>query len=157
MANGCMTVEIQKPSRDAPLPVDRDVLRAMFAGFRLHCPSCNSAPLFARYLKAAHTCGKCGTELHHHRADDAPPYFTIFIVGHVMLAGVLALEQAYSPQTWVHLTIWVPLTLVVTLALLPRIKGSLIGLQWALRMHGFGTGPDPTQPDCLPESPASNS
>ena len=36
--------------------------------------------------------------------------------------------------------------LVLSLVLLPMIKGALIGLQWALRMHGFGAGPDPADP-----------
>ena len=31
-----------------------------------------------------------------------------------------------------------PTGLILALWLLPRIKGALIGLQWALRMHGFG-------------------
>ena len=88
-------------------------------------------------------CGSCGEELHHHRADDAPPYFTMLIVGHVLVGGALSLEKAFAPSMWVHMALWLPLTLVLSLWLLPRIKGALIGLQWANRMHGFGDGPDP--------------
>lgn len=129
----------------------------MLAGFRLRCPACASAPLFRQYLKANDQCPRCATELHHHQADDAPPYFTIFIVGHLVVAGVLMLEQSQAPATWVHLSIWLPLTLVLTLWLLPRIKGALIGLQWALKMHGFGDGPDPAEPDPIAEPPATHS
>src|SRR5262249_20657559 len=63
-----------------------------------------------------------------------------FIVGHVIVGGALWLEIALAPPTWLHLAIWLPLTLVMSLLLLPRIKGSLVGLQWALRMDGFGGG-----------------
>ena len=85
-----------------------------------------------------HTCDVCGTDLHHQRADDAPPYFTMLIVGHVVVGGILAAEVAYHPPTWVHLAIWLPLLVIMSLVLLPIVKGALVGLQWALRMHGFG-------------------
>ena len=70
------------------------------------------------------------------------PTFTILIVGHFIVGGVLALEKGFAPPTWVHLAIWLPLTLVASLWLLPRVKGALVGLQWALYMHGF----EPAQP-----------
>jgi uncharacterized protein (DUF983 family) len=130
---------------DLPRP-RRNLIEAMRRGFALLCPSCGSAPLFRRYLKVADRCPGCGQELHHHRADDAPAYFTILLVGHVVIGGLLALEKALSPPSWVQLVIWLPATLVLTLWLLPRVKGALVGLQWALYMHGFG-GPEPvTEP-----------
>lgn len=98
--------------------------------------------MFRSYLKVCDRCSECGEELHHHRADDAPPYFTILIVGHVLIGGVLALEQAYAPASWIHAAIWLPLGVVMSLVLLPIAKGALIGLQWALRMHGFGVRSD---------------
>ena len=94
--------------------------------------------MYQSYLEVAPACPNCGEELHHQRADDAPPYFTMFIVGHIVIGGLLLLEQSYAPETWVHLVIWLPLTLILSLWLLPRVKGALVGLQWALRMHGFG-------------------
>jgi uncharacterized protein (DUF983 family) len=99
--------------------------------------------MFRAYLEVVHACGTCGEELHHHRADDAPPYFTIVLVGHMVVAGALALEQALAPPSWLHFVLWLPLTLALSLLMLPRIKGALVGLQWAHRMHGFGSGPDP--------------
>jgi uncharacterized protein (DUF983 family) len=89
--------------------------------------------------------------LHHHRADDAPPYFTIFIVGHIVVGGVLALEQALAPADWVQAVIWLPLTIVLSLLILPRVQGAHVGLQWALRMHGFGGLPD-APADALPRA-----
>jgi uncharacterized protein (DUF983 family) len=93
--------------------------------------------MFWRYLKVADACPHCGEELHHHRADDAPAYFTIVIVGHIVVGLVLAVEIAYRPALWVHAALWLPLTVILTLVLLPMVKGALVGLQWALRMHGF--------------------
>ena len=124
----------------------RNLMRAMLRGFAQRCPACGGASLFWRYLKVREACPKCGEELHHHRTDDAPPYFTIVIVGHIIVGGVLALEKGLSPPTWVHLAIWLPLTLIASLWLLPRVKGALIGLQWALYMHGFEDAWRPGQP-----------
>lgn len=84
-----------------------------------------------RYLKPHPVCGQCGLRLDEFRADDAPPYFTILIVGHIVIPGMLLLEQIQHPPSWVHVTLWVPLTLALTLLLLPRIKGAVIGFQWA--------------------------
>jgi uncharacterized protein (DUF983 family) len=128
----------------------RPLASAMRRGAELRCPACGGDRLFSAYLKVAHTCAACGEELHHHRADDAPPYFTIVIVGHIVVAGALALEQALAPASWVHFVLWIPLTLALSLLLLPRVKGALVGLQWANRMHGFGAGPDPAHPEPLP-------
>lgn len=117
---------------------DRPVLAAMGRGARLTCPSCGTGPIFQSYLVVAPTCAACGEELHHQRADDAPAYFTMFIVGHIVIGLVLALEQAYAPPAWLHAVLFLPMLLIMSLWLLPRIKGSLIALQWAKRMHGFG-------------------
>jgi uncharacterized protein (DUF983 family) len=129
-------------------PPKRPIMQSMRRGWACRCPSCGTGNLYHAYLKTNDACPACGEELHHHRADDAPPYFTIMIVGHVIIGGVLALERMYEPATWIHLLIWLPLTVLMSLWLLPRVKGALIGLQWALRMHGFdGKGADETEQD----------
>jgi uncharacterized protein (DUF983 family) len=73
------------------------------------------------------------------------------VVGHVVVGGVLALEQTYAPPSWVHLVIWLPTIIIMSLLLLPRVKGALVGLQWALRMHGFGGHADEVEPLPDPE------
>jgi uncharacterized protein (DUF983 family) len=115
----------------------RSVLTSMLRGAKLTCPSCGRGAMYRRYLKVSDECPSCGEELHHHRADDAPPYFTIVIVGHVVVSLLLAVEIAYRPPLWLHAAIWLPLTVLLALMLLPPIKGALVGLQWALLMHGF--------------------
>ncbi len=119
-------------------PASRDASAAFWSGWRQMCPACDKGRIYGRFLKVEPACGACGAELHHQRADDAPPYFTMFIVAHVVVAGLLFVEKKYHPDTWIHLLLWLPMTLGLSLWLLPRIKGALIGLQWAWRMHGFG-------------------
>lgn len=99
--------------------------------------------MFHRYLKVNEHCPGCGTALHHHQSDDAPPYMTIFLVGHIVVPLVLWVERGWKPPEWVHAVLWLPLTLALALAILPVMKGGLIGLQWALRMGGF----DEPEPD----------
>jgi uncharacterized protein (DUF983 family) len=139
-------IEIEGSQAPAPKEERRDVVQAMLRGARCRCPACGEGRLYNKYLKVVYACDVCGTELHHQRADDAPPYFTMMIVGHIVVGGLLALEVAYHPPTWVHLAIWLPTLVIMSLVLLPIVKGALVGLQWALRMHGFGgEEPEPEQ------------
>jgi uncharacterized protein (DUF983 family) len=128
----------------------RDTWQAIWRGLGQRCPACGQGRLYGKYLKVEQACSTCHSELHHHRADDAPPYFTMFIVGHVVVAGVLAVEKKFAPSLLVHVALWFPLTIAMSLWLLPMMKGALIGLQWALRMHGFGNGPELGAPDPVP-------
>ena len=121
---------------------DRPLLRAMARGFMCRCPHCGEGRLFGRFLKVADRCDACGEEYHHHRADDLPAYLVIFIVGHVVVGAFMGAERMFELSTWQHLAIWTPLTLVSTIALLQPVKGAVVGLQWALRMHGFSGRPD---------------
>lgn len=134
------TDRLSRPER--PLRPERHVSTAMLRGAVNACPACGRSPLYRAYLKVRDVCDGCGEELHHHRADDAPPYFTMLIVGHVVIGGLLAVEQAWAPPSWVQLAIWLPATIILSLLLLPRVKGVLIGLQWALGMHGFESTTD---------------
>lgn len=108
----------------------------LWRGFRRRCPSCGDGALFTGYVTVNQQCANCGLALAAYRSDDAPAYFTIVIVGHVIVPAMLILEQTAHPATWVHMAMWLPLTLILTLALLPRVKGALLGIQWMLRIKG---------------------
>jgi uncharacterized protein (DUF983 family) len=79
----------------------------------------------------------CGLDFTPHRADDLPAYLVIIIVGHVMVPLALWMEINYSPPVVLQLAIYLPATLLASLLLLQPVKGAVVGLQWALRMHGF--------------------
>jgi uncharacterized protein (DUF983 family) len=93
--------------------------------------------MFRAFLKVADQCPVCGEALHHHRADDAPAYFVILIVGHVVVPLALVVEVAYAPPYWLHAALWLPLTIGLAVGLLQPIKGAIVGWQWANYMHGF--------------------
>ncbi len=123
-------------------PERRDVWLSLRRGLAERCPHCGVGRMFGAYLKVNPTCAHCGEELHHHQADDAPPYLTITIVGHIVVALMLVAEDYYdNSPLWLNIVIWPLLSLVLCLLVLPRVKGALIAYQWALRMHGFETAP----------------
>lgn len=113
---------------------------AMWRGFRGKCPNCGEGHMFGRFLKVAGTCDHCGEELFHQRADDFPAYLVMVVVGHLVVPATLAVETAYAPAVWLQLAVWLPVTLVASLALLQPTKGAIVGLQWQIGMHGFEAG-----------------
>ena len=133
-----MTFEITTPIEGQAVEAKRPLVRSMLRGLRCRCPHCGKGKLFASFSKSVGSCAICGEELHHHRADDFPAYLVIFVVGHVVVAGYLAGEMLVQWNSWQHMALWMPVTLVMSVALLQPLKGAVIGLQWALRMHGFG-------------------
>ncbi|CAM5766902.1 hypothetical protein LMIY3S_01977 [Labrys miyagiensis] len=124
-------------------PQQRDVALAMRRGAFGRCPNCGRGKIFTSYLKVAPRCSACGEDLSHHRADDAPPYFTMLIVGHIVVAGILTCMISFDVPLWILGVVFGTLTVVLSLVLLPMIKGAIIGLQWANRMHGFSGESDP--------------
>lgn len=119
---------------------ERSVPQAMWRGTLCRCPHCGQGKMFRAYLKTAERCDACGEELSHHRADDFPPYIAITIVGHIIIFLMLHLDMTYHVQPITYVVTMVPLAIVLPLAMLPSIKGAIVGLQWANRMYGFGTG-----------------
>jgi uncharacterized protein (DUF983 family) len=105
---------------------------AVARGLRCLCPACGRTNLFRGYLRVVEACSVCSAPLGQARADDAPPYFTIVVVGHIVVPLMLWLEQSRSPPLWVHSAIFLPLTLLLSLGLLRPIKGGTVGLMLKL-------------------------
>lgn len=117
----------------------RDWWRAVRRGWFGSCPVCGTKTLFVSFLKMATQCIVCKTNLESYRTDDIPAYFVIFIVGHIIVPVILLAEKLYQPPLWLHGALWLPLCLALSLWLLPRVKGSAIGLLWALRAGAHTT------------------
>src|ERR1700729_2641459 len=124
-------------SQETALKEKRDVWQALKRGFRGRCPRCGEGKLFRAFLKVADHCSVCGQDFTPHRADDLPAYLVIVIVGHIVVPTILWIETEYAPSVPLQLAIYLPFTLVLSLLLLQPVKGAVVGVQWALRMHGF--------------------
>ena len=120
--------------RDAPVqPVTHAPVATAFArGARGRCPACGQGRLFRGYLRVVDECSHCHAPLGRIRADDAPPYFTIFVAGHVLLPGVFLVEKAWQPEMWVHMAIWLPAFAIVSTLLLRPVKGMVVA--WMMRL-----------------------
>lgn len=119
---------------------DRPVGRAILRGWRMRCPCCGAGPMLRGYLTVRDACPVCNEALHHQRADDGPAYLTILIVGHLMAPMILWAFMTWRPDPMILATIFAVGTVGLSLFLLPRLKGVMVAIQWARRMHGFGTG-----------------
>ncbi len=117
---------------------ERLVRPAVLRGWRRRCPSCGTGPMMQSYLKVRDDCPVCGEALHHHRADDGPAYLTILIVGHLMAPAIIWAFTEFRPDPLVLASVFTVGCVALSLYLLPRLKGAIVGLQWAKRMHGFG-------------------
>ena len=117
---------------------DRPTKPAMLRGFRRKCPNCGEGNMFSGYLKVADSCDICGEALHHHRADDGPAYLTILIVGHLLAPLIHVVWTNFRPDPLIMITIFTIFCVSLSLFLLPRLKGFVVGIQWSRRMHGFG-------------------
>lgn len=119
-------------------PEDRPLRPALWRGWRRRCPSCGSGPLLKGYLSVRAECPVCGEDLHHHRADDGPAYLTILIVGHLMAPAILIAFTVFRPEPLVLASLFTIGCVGLSLYLLPRLKGMIVAVQWAKRLHGFG-------------------
>ncbi len=90
-----------------------------------------------RYLKIVPECPHCKTELGRARADDGPAYLTILVVAKLLVPPMAWVYTDYDPNAfWVTLG-FCTVALLMSLFLLPRFKGMMVGIQWANRMYGL--------------------
>lgn len=119
---------------------------AMARGATGHCPACGQGRLFRGYLRVVDACESCHAPLGRIRADDAPPYFTIFIAGHVLLPAVFWVEKLWQPPMWVHMAAWLPLFAIVCTLLLRPVKGATLAWMMRLGLTGDEQGPSVPAP-----------
>lgn len=99
-------------------------------GLKGRCPRCGQGRLFSGYLTPAKGCANCGLDYAFADSGDGPAVFVILIIGFIVVGLALWMEVTHSPPMWLHMILWIPLTLVLCLTLLRWIKGLLIALQY---------------------------
>lgn len=142
MSDGPLFTLLMKSARNmtdhAMTQDERPMLPAMMRGWRRKCPNCGTGPMLSGYLKVRDTCPVCREELFHHRADDGPAYLTILLVGHLMAPLLHIVFVHFRPEPLVLFTIFAVGCIALSLYLLPRLKGVIVGIQWSRFMNGFG-------------------
>ena len=112
---------------------------AIWRGLRGRCPACGRGRLFARLLRVSTVCDECAAPLGLINADDAPPYFTVFIVAHIVIGAQVALDRMATLSVGTEMAIFLPGTLALVLVLIRPVKGATVGLMMKL---GFMKPPD---------------
>jgi uncharacterized protein (DUF983 family) len=109
---------------------------ALIRGALGRCPRCGQGRLLHHYLKIVDHCSACGEPYGHFRADDAAPWLTILVVGHLTVPVILVVEESVQLPLWQALSIYVPTIVLLTLGLLPRCKGIILALLWVTKAEG---------------------
>lgn len=105
------------------------------AGLRGRCPRCGEGRLFSGYLKIAETCESCGLDFRGEDAGDGPAVFIMFAVGFIVVPLALVAEVAFGPPLWLHMALWIPVSLALILIMLPPFKATLYALQYKHAAH----------------------
>lgn len=100
------------------------------AGLYGRCPRCGKGRLFVGFIGLAPRCSACGLDYSFADSGDGPAVFIALIGGFIVLGAALWTEIVYEPPIWVHMVLFLPLTIVVCLGLLRPFKGVLIALQY---------------------------
>jgi uncharacterized protein (DUF983 family) len=103
---------------------------AVSAGLSGRCPRCGEGKLFEGFLALRPNCQACKLDYAFADSGDGPAVFVILIAGFLIVGLVLWTEINYEPPIWMHLALFLPLTLIVTLGMLRPLKGLMIGLQY---------------------------
>jgi uncharacterized protein (DUF983 family) len=112
------------------MPVEPAPLLSAVKGL---CPRCGARTLFAGLATFAPKCRACGLNFASFNVGDGPAAFLIFIVGGIVVGLAVVTQVKLAPPWWVHVLLWVPLTLVLTVGLLRIGKGLLLALEYRHR------------------------
>lgn len=100
------------------------------SAFQGACPRCGAPSLFAGWVRFADRCGACGLDYSAFNVGDGPAAFLTLIVGTIIVVLSIALELAAGPPVWLHLILWIPLTIVLVVLALRWAKGALLALEY---------------------------
>ena len=126
-----------------PAAVDGDAERVSRPDARIAA----RARLFSSFLEDRRTqCEHCGEEMHHHRADDLPAYLVIVIVGHIVVGAFMDVRgDEHAVDLAAPGDLGAADHRSVRWRCCRPVKGAVVGLQWALYMHGFGGEDEPLE------------
>lgn len=94
------------------------------------CPRCAQPSLFAGWIKFADRCRACGLDFSQFNVGDGPAAFLTLILGTIVVAGAIMLELTLSPPLWLHMLIWIPVTLAGVVGSLRLAKGALMSAEY---------------------------
>jgi uncharacterized protein (DUF983 family) len=100
------------------------------SGLMCRCPRCGRGKLFAGFLSLAPRCAVCDLDFAFADSGDGPAVFVIFLVSPLVIALAVIFEALVHPAPYVHLIVWLPVTVILCLALLRPFKATMVALQF---------------------------
>jgi uncharacterized protein (DUF983 family) len=94
------------------------------------CPRCAAPGLFAGVVSFAPRCRACGLDYAAFNVGDGPAAFLIMIVGGLIVALAIITQLSFQPPFWVHILLWLPLTIGAVVGSLRIAKGLLLALEY---------------------------
>jgi len=94
------------------------------------CPRCGKPTLFAKWSNFADRCPNCGLDFAKFNVGDGPAAFLTLILGAVVVALAITLELKVHPPLWLHMLIWIPVTLAGVIWSLRLAKGALMSAEF---------------------------
>ena len=113
------------------------ILAAIKRGLKLRCPVCDKGPLYRSFLAVNVQCTQCHFPLKQHDAADGPAYVVMVFMSIFVITSALWLEFTYNPPAWLHVILWIPITLGGSLLLLRYVKSLFIAIQYHYNPEGF--------------------
>lgn len=117
-------------------PMYPSTATALGRGVLGRCPRCGQGRLLHHYLKMVECCGVCGEPYGHFRTDDAAPWLTILLVGHMTVPIIFLCELNFEFPLWIAYAIYLPLIVGLTAIMLPRCKGAIAAVMWVTKAEG---------------------
>ncbi|MGF1560923.1 MAG: DUF983 domain-containing protein [Geminicoccaceae bacterium] len=102
------------------------------------CPRCGHGALFTGLIGVQATCSHCGEALAELESADGPAVFVMFIVGAIVVPAALITEVNAGWSVARHLITWLPLAVILTLALLRPLKGLMLAIQYKTKARDTG-------------------
>ena len=128
----------ETPPTGETLQTDHPVRSAMSG----HCPRCGKGKLFAGYLTLAKKCDHCDLDYGFADSADGPAVLVILVAGFLVVLMAVLVEVKYQPPYWVHAVLWLPLGILIPLAMLRPLKGAAVGMQYKHRAKEARFGSD---------------
>lgn len=94
------------------------------------CPRCGARGLFAGAVRFSDRCTACDLDYSQFNVGDGPAAFLIMIVGGIITALAVTVELKFAPPFWLHIMLWLPLTIALVVGLLRIAKGALLVLEY---------------------------
>ncbi len=94
------------------------------------CPRCGARTLFSGIATFSGRCRACQLDFSAFNVGDGPAAFLILIIGALITGLAIALELGASPPAWVHVLLWLPITLLAVAGSLRVSKAMLLALEY---------------------------